>query len=106
MSDITEFSNFIGGEWRAADCEHWIDDYAPATGAHIARIPCSSAEDGEAAVDAALNAATKRPIGAAAEDKAQQELESDYKRAADLADRYKKIPAGESEGVSGPFYQG
>ena len=57
MSDITELSNFIGGEWRAADCEHWIDDYAPATGAHIARIPCSSAEDVDAAVDAALNAA-------------------------------------------------
>ena len=57
MSDITELSNFIGGEWRAADCEHWIDDYAPATGAHIALIPCSSAEDVDAAVDAALNAA-------------------------------------------------
>jgi len=57
MSDITELSNFIGGEWRAADCEHWIDDYAPATGAHIARIPCSSAEDVDAAVDAALDAA-------------------------------------------------
>ena len=60
MSDITELSNFIGGEWRAADCEHWIDDYAPATGAHIARIPCSSAEDVDAAVDAALDAAVKK----------------------------------------------
>ena len=57
MSDITELSNFIGGEWRAADCEHWIDDYAPATGVHIARIPCSSSEDVDAAVDAALDAA-------------------------------------------------
>ena len=57
MSDLTELSNFIAGEWRPASCNHWIDDYAPATGEHIARIPCSSSEDIDAAVEAALNAA-------------------------------------------------
>ena len=54
MSELIELSNFIAGEWRAASCGHWIDDYAPATGEHVARIPCSSSEDIDAAVDAAL----------------------------------------------------
>ena len=57
MSDITELSNYINGEWRSANCEHWIEDYSPANGAHIARIPCSSSEDIDAAVEAALDAA-------------------------------------------------
>ena len=57
MSELIELSNFIAGEWRAASCGHWIDDYAPATGEHVARIPCSSSEDIDAAVDAALKAA-------------------------------------------------
>ena len=57
MSDLTELSNFIAGEWRPASCNHWIDDYAPAPGEHIARIPCSSREDIDAAGEAALNAA-------------------------------------------------
>ena len=56
MSDITELSNFINGEWRPANCDHWIEDYSPANGAHIASIPCSSSEDIDAAVGAALNA--------------------------------------------------
>ena len=45
MSDIVELSNYINGEWRQAICEHWIEDYSPATGSLIARIPCSSSED-------------------------------------------------------------
>ena len=56
MSEVTELSNFIGGQWRPAICEHWIEDYAPATGEHIARIPCSSGEDVDDAVDAAMDA--------------------------------------------------
>ncbi|MEE2747599.1 MAG: aldehyde dehydrogenase [Candidatus Thermoplasmatota archaeon] len=56
MSDITELSNYIRGEWRPADCEHWIENYSPANGALIARIPCSSIEDIDAAVEAALDA--------------------------------------------------
>ncbi len=56
MSDITELSNYIRGEWRPADCEHWIENYSPANGVLIARIPCSSIEDIDAAVEAALDA--------------------------------------------------
>tara|TARA_B110000014_G_scaffold255310_1_gene236975 strand:- start:675 stop:2126 length:1452 start_codon:yes stop_codon:yes gene_type:complete len=58
MSDITELSNYIRGEWCSASCDHWIEDYSPANGALIARIPCSSSEDIDAAVEAALDAAT------------------------------------------------
>ena len=57
MSDIVELSNYINGEWRQAICEHWIEDYSPATGSLIARIPCSSSEDVDAAVSAALDSA-------------------------------------------------
>ena len=58
MSETTELSNYIRGEWCSASCEHWIEDYSPANGALIARIPCSSSEDVDAAVDAALDAST------------------------------------------------
>ena len=58
MSEIAELFNFIGGQWRIANCEHWIDNHAPATGEKIARIPCSTEEDIDAAVDAALEAST------------------------------------------------
>ena len=58
MSDITELSNYIRGEWCSASCDHWIEDYSPANGALIARMPCSSSEDIDAAVEAALDAAT------------------------------------------------
>ena len=57
MSDIVELSNYINGEWRQAICEHWIEDYSPANGSLIARIPCSSSEDVDAAVSAAQDAA-------------------------------------------------
>jgi acyl-CoA reductase-like NAD-dependent aldehyde dehydrogenase len=58
MSEVLELSNFIGGEWLPASCDHWIDDFAPATGELIARIPCSSSEDVDAAVNAAREALT------------------------------------------------
>ena len=58
MSETTELSNYIRGEWCSASCGHWIEDYSPANGALIARIPCSSSEDVDAAVDAALDAST------------------------------------------------
>ena len=58
MSEVLELSNFIGGEWLPASCDHWIDDFAPATGEPIARIPCSSSEDVDAAVNAAREALT------------------------------------------------
>ena len=58
MSETTELSNYIRGEWCSASCGHWIEDYSPANGALIARIPCSSSEDVDAAVEAALDAST------------------------------------------------
>ena len=48
-----DLANLIDGEFRPASCEHWIDDFAPATGEVVARIPCSDASDVDAAVAAA-----------------------------------------------------
>jgi len=55
-SEIITFRNYIGGVFQNAQCDHWIDDYSPATGEKIALIPCSSSEDIDAAVKSAKNA--------------------------------------------------
>ena len=57
MSDVIQLSNFIAGNWQPSLCEHWIENFSPATGEHIANIPCSSSEDIDLAVEAALDAA-------------------------------------------------
>ena len=54
MSDVIELSNFIAGNWQPSMCGHWIEDISPATGEHIANIPCSSSEDIDLAVDCLL----------------------------------------------------
>ena len=59
MDEQIILSNYIAGQWKASACEHWIDDIAPATGQVIGRIPCSSSEDVDAAVNAALDAASE-----------------------------------------------
>ena len=59
MSDVIELSNFIAGNWQPSMCGHWIEDLSPATGEHIANIPCSSSEDIDLAVEAALGAANE-----------------------------------------------
>ncbi len=52
-SEVSHLANHIGGVFRPADCGHWIDDFSPATGQLIARIPCSDDDDVDAAVSAA-----------------------------------------------------
>ena len=57
MNDVIQLSNFIAGQWQPSQCQHWIENFSPATGEHIANIPCSSSEDIDLAVEAALDAA-------------------------------------------------
>ncbi len=54
--EMIELGNYIGGEFSPSQCNHWIDDFAPANGEQIGRIPCSDESDVSAAVDAAQNA--------------------------------------------------
>jgi aminomuconate-semialdehyde/2-hydroxymuconate-6-semialdehyde dehydrogenase len=54
--DVIELANLIGGELQPANCGHWVDDIAPATGRLIARIPCSDSTDIDQAVAAARQA--------------------------------------------------
>ncbi len=56
MSDVVELSNFIAGNWQPSLCEHWIENFSPATGEHIANIPCSTIDDIDLAVQAAFDA--------------------------------------------------
>ena len=57
MSDVIHLSNFIAGNWQPSLCEHWIENFSPATGEHIANIPCSTDDDIDLAVQAAIDAA-------------------------------------------------
>jgi len=54
--EIMELANYIDGEFQPSKCEHWIDDFAPASGSLIGKIPCSDHTDVDAAVEAASNA--------------------------------------------------
>ena len=56
MSDVFELSNYIAGNWQPSLHEHWIHNISPATGEHIANIPCSSKDDIDLAVNAAVEA--------------------------------------------------
>ena len=56
MSDVVELSNYIAGNWQPSSHEHWIHNISPATGEHIANIPCSSKDDIDLAVNAAVEA--------------------------------------------------
>ena len=57
MSDVIHLSNFIAGNWQPSLCEHWNENFSPATGEHIANIPCSTDDDIDLAVQAAIDAA-------------------------------------------------
>lgn len=51
-----DLKNYVGGEWRDAKSGEWLEDTNPATGQGIARIPLSSREDVDSAVQSALAA--------------------------------------------------
>src|SRR5256885_8610402 len=46
--------NDVGGGWRAAEATEWLEDTNPATGRIIARVPLSTKDDVDAAVQEAL----------------------------------------------------
>jgi len=51
-----DLQNFTGGEWREPSATEWIEDPNPATGDTIARVPLSSKDDVDAAVQEAVSA--------------------------------------------------
>ncbi|HKW42781.1 MAG TPA: aldehyde dehydrogenase family protein, partial [Thermoplasmata archaeon] len=48
-----DLKNYVGGEWRDVKGSEWLEDTNPATGLPIARVPLSSPEDVDVAVQAA-----------------------------------------------------
>ncbi len=53
---LIEIENFIGGEFRPALSEKWLDNYNPARGEVYSRLPDSGSEDVKLAIDAASKA--------------------------------------------------
>ncbi|MBK7933717.1 MAG: aldehyde dehydrogenase family protein [Acidobacteria bacterium] len=57
---VKKYKNYIGGEWVASSSGEWFDNVNPAdTTDVIGRFPASNADDVNAAVEAAKNAATR-----------------------------------------------
>ncbi len=57
---IKKYKNYIGGEWVKSSSNEWFDNVNPAdTSDIIGRFPASNAEDVNATVEAAKNAATR-----------------------------------------------
>src|SRR2546422_4249117 len=55
-SHYGDLQNFVGGGWRTPQATEWIEDTNPATGRVIARVPLSTKEDVDVAVQEALRA--------------------------------------------------
>ncbi|TLZ71907.1 MAG: CoA-acylating methylmalonate-semialdehyde dehydrogenase [Methanobacteriota archaeon] len=55
-SHYGDLQNYIDGVWRSPEAAEWLDDPNPATGRIIARVPLSTREDVDVAVQAALRA--------------------------------------------------
>src|SRR2546428_8695451 len=53
-SHFGDLKNYVGGGWRAAEATDWLEDTNPATGRIIARVPLSTRDDVDAAVQEAL----------------------------------------------------
>src|SRR5437867_3774086 len=53
-SHYGDLKNYVGGGWRAAEATDWLEDTNPATGHVIARVPLSTKDDVDAAVQEAL----------------------------------------------------
>src|SRR2546429_2607977 len=53
-SQYGDLKNYVGGGWRAAEATEWLEDANPATGRVIARVPLSTKDDVDAAVQEAL----------------------------------------------------
>ena len=61
-----QYENFIGGKWTSPVKEQYFDNVSPVDGANFTRIPRSTSEDIEKAIDAAWEAAPKWNNSAAA----------------------------------------
>ena len=55
-SHYGDLQNYVGGGWREPQATEWIEDTNPATGHVIARVPLSTKEDVDVAVQEALRA--------------------------------------------------
>src|SRR5712691_10839891 len=51
-----DLKNYVGGAWRTPEATEWLEDTNPATGQVIARVPLSTKDDVDGAVEAALRA--------------------------------------------------
>src|ERR1700757_869932 len=69
-AEIEQFRNYIDGEWIAGGSGEWLDNVKPAdTEDIVGRFPASTADDAEAAVNAASSAFAawrKTPVSARA----------------------------------------
>ncbi len=55
-SHYGDLKNYVGGDWRTPETASWLEDTNPATGQVIARVPLSTKDDVDRAVQAALRA--------------------------------------------------
>jgi len=55
-SHYGDLKNYVGGTWRTPETSEWLEDTNPATGRVIARVPLSTKEDVDVAVQEALRA--------------------------------------------------
>jgi len=55
-SHYGDLKNYVGGTWRTPETTEWLEDTNPATGRVIARVPLSTKEDVDVAVQEALRA--------------------------------------------------
>jgi malonate-semialdehyde dehydrogenase (acetylating)/methylmalonate-semialdehyde dehydrogenase len=51
-----DLKNYVGGEWKNSHATDWLEDTNPATGQGIARVPLSTREEVDEAVQGALGA--------------------------------------------------
>ncbi len=59
MSNIKTVKNYINGKWTDAQCSDFLDVENPATGQTIAKVPLSTAEEVNRAIDVAHTAFTE-----------------------------------------------
>src|SRR5881397_1104189 len=51
-----DLTNYVGGAWRPPEATGWLEDTNPATGRAIARVPLSTKDEVDVAVQEALRA--------------------------------------------------
>ena len=95
---MRDFRNYIGGEFVGHSGEQWLDNYEPATGSHICRVPLSNTSDVDAAVAAARSAQPSWGALNHSERAGWLDLIADS-----LEERYEEIAALESRDTGKPI---